>query len=163
MLLRPALLIADEPTTALDTLAQADVIALMLELTQEQGTAVLFISHDLSLVVRHAHKVVVMRHGKAVESGPTRQILLGPKADYTRQLLDALPTRGQLAPASQAAPLVDMRNVTIDYPGRQRFFTRSAGKRAVDGVNLHIAAGETVALVGGSGSGKTTLAVRWSG
>lgn len=157
MLLRPALLIADEPTTALDTLAQADVIELMLELTREQGTAVLFISHDLSLVVRHAHKVVVMRQGRAVESGPTREILLGPKADYTRQLLDALPTRGHLAPASEAAPLVEIRNVTIDYPGRQRFLTRSAGKRAVDGVNLNIAAAETVALVGGSGSGKTTL------
>src|SRR5471032_2344134 len=157
MLLRPALLIADEPTTALDTLAQADVIGLMLELTREQGTAVLFISHDLSLVVRHADKVVVMRHGKAVEQGATRQILLGPKADYTRQLLDALPSRGELAPPTGQKPLVDIRNVTIEHPGRQHFLRRRPPKRAVDDVSQQIAAGEAVALVGGIGSDKPTL------
>ena len=97
MLLRPALLIADEPTTALDCLAQLDVIELMLELTREQGTAILFISHDLSLVARYAHKVVVMRHGQSVEQGTIQDILLAPKAEYTRQLLEALPRRGELA------------------------------------------------------------------
>ena len=90
MLLRPALLIADEPTTALDALTQREVLELMLELTREQGTAMLFISHDLALVARYAHKVVVMRHGQSVEQGTIQDILLAPKAEYTRQLLDAL-------------------------------------------------------------------------
>ena len=81
MLLRPALLIADEPTTALDCLAQLDVLKLMLDLTREEGTAILFISHDLSLVARYAHKVVVMRNGKAVEQGSIERILLAPQAE----------------------------------------------------------------------------------
>ena len=105
MLLRPALLIADEPTTALDCLAQLDVIELMLELTREQGTAILFISHDLSLVARYAHKVVVMRAGKAVEQGRIEDILFAPKAEYTRQLLEAL-GGGPSGAAAALAPVV---------------------------------------------------------
>ena len=158
MLLRPALLIADEPTTALDCLAQLDVIELMLELTREQGTAILFISHDLSLVARYAHKVVVMRSGKAVEQGRIQDILFAPRADYTRQLLEALPRRGKLVPlpASDRA-LLQVRDVCIEHPGPRSFWGRSVPKRVVHSVNLSIAPGETLALVGGSGSGKTTL------
>jgi peptide/nickel transport system ATP-binding protein len=158
MLLRPALLIADEPTTALDCLAQLDVIDLMLELTREQGTAVLFISHDLSLVARYANKVVVMRNGQAVEQGPTASILLKPQAEYTRQLLEALPRRGVLPPLPEAgAPLVEVKGVCIEYPGQRSFWRRSAACRVVHSVDLSIAPGETLALVGGSGSGKTSL------
>ncbi len=126
MLLRPALLIADEPTTALDCLAQLDVIELMLELTREQGTAILFISHDLSLVARYAHKVVVMRNGKAVEQGGIQDILLAPRADYTRQLLEALPSRGVLAPSPPAnGPLLEVRGVCIEHPGPRSFWAKA--------------------------------------
>ncbi len=158
MLLRPKLLIADEPTTALDCLAQLDVIELMLELTREQGTAILFISHDLSLVARYAHKVVVMRHGQAVEQGAIGDILLAPKAEYTRQLLEALPRRGELPalPASDA-PLVEVDQVCIEHPGPANFWGKRQYKRVVHSASLAIASGETLALVGGSGSGKTTL------
>ncbi|MFW3897477.1 ABC transporter ATP-binding protein [Pseudomonas putida] len=158
MLLRPKLLIADEPTTALDCLAQLDVIELMLELTREQGTAILFISHDLSLVARYAHKVVVMRQGQAVEQGAIGDILLAPKAEYTRQLLEALPRRGELPalPASEG-PLVEVDQVCIEHPGPSNFWGKRAFKRVVHSASLSIAPGETLALVGGSGSGKTTL------
>lgn len=158
MLLRPKLLIADEPTTALDCLAQLDVIELMLELTREQGTAVLFISHDLSLVARYAHKVVVMRHGKAVEQGAIADILLSPKAEYTRQLLEALPRRGELPPLpASEGPLVQVDQVCIEHPGPANFWGKRQYKRVVHSASLSIAPGETLALVGGSGSGKTTL------
>ncbi|WP_053156651.1 ABC transporter ATP-binding protein [Pseudomonas sp. Pf153] len=158
MLLRPALLIADEPTTALDCLAQLDVIELMLELTREQGTAILFISHDLSLVARYAHKVVVMRHGQAVEQGSIDEVLLAPKAEYTRQLLEALPRRGVLAPLpANDGPLVEVEQVSIEHPGLASFWGRRKHNRVVHSASLMIAPGETLALVGGSGSGKTTL------
>lgn len=158
MLLRPALLIADEPTTALDCLAQLDVLKLMLDLTREQGTAILFISHDLSLVARYADKVVVMREGRAVEQGSIEQILLAPKAEYTRQLLEALPRRGTLPPLPQAErPLLRVKDVCIEHPGPRNLWGRTEFKRVVHSANLSIAPGETLALVGGSGSGKTTL------
>lgn len=158
MLLRPALLIADEPTTALDCLAQLDVIELMLELTREQGTAILFISHDLSLVARYADKVVVMRHGRSVEQGSIEDILLAPKAQYTRQLLEALPLRGTLPVLPDAdRPLLEVDNVCIEHPGARSFWGTSQPNRVVHSASLSIARGETLALVGGSGSGKTTL------
>lgn len=159
MLLKPRLLIADEPTTALDTLVQRDVLDLMTELTRENGTAVLLISHDLGMVSHYVNTVVVMREGKAVEQGNSANVLHAPRHEYTKRLVDALPKRsaGGSRTASSGNPLVEISNVVIDYPGRRRLFAHTEPKRAVDGVDLTIRRGETLALVGASGSGKTTL------
>ncbi|RWP50202.1 ABC transporter ATP-binding protein [Mesorhizobium sp.] len=159
MLLKPRLLIADEPTTALDTLVQRDVLDLMVELTRENGTAVLLISHDLGMVSHYVNNVTVMCEGKAVEQGSSTQVLHAPQHDYTRRLVDALPKRsaGGSRKALDGPPLVEISNVVIDYPGRPKLFARADPKRAVDGVDLTIRRGETLALVGASGSGKTTL------
>ncbi|WP_081397318.1 ATP-binding cassette domain-containing protein, partial [Agrobacterium tumefaciens] len=159
MLLKPELLIADEPTTALDTLVQREVLDLMVELTQENDTAVLLISHDLGMVSHYVRDVVVMHHGKAVEQGNSTDVLTAPQHEYTRRLVDALPQRiaGGARSTVARTPLLDIRDVVIDYPGRARIFRRDAAKRAVDGVDLTIGRGETLALVGASGSGKTTL------
>ncbi len=159
MLLKPRLLIADEPTTALDTLVQRDVLDLMVELTQANGTAVLLISHDLGMVSHYIPDVIVMSEGKAIESGPSSEVLRAPKHDYTRRLLDALPRRsaGGMRGGDCGKPVLEVRNVVIDYPGRNRLFSRTEAKRAVHGVDLTVRSGETLALVGASGSGKTTL------
>ncbi|NRF68784.1 ABC transporter ATP-binding protein [Aquincola sp. S2] len=159
MLLKPRLLIADEPTTALDTLTQREVLDLMLELTREQQTAVLLITHNLGLVARYAQRAVVMEKGKLIEQGATAQVLFAPRCDYTRTLVDALPRRGAEPPVEAiGAPLVEVKDLSVVYPGRRPgLFRRSAGFRALDAVDLAIRPGETVAVVGGSGSGKTTL------
>src|SRR3546814_16266881 len=97
VLVKPKLLIADEPTTALDTLVQREVLDLMVELARDQGTAVMLITHNLGLVARYAARAVVMRRGRKVEEGPVREILRRPGHSYTRKLVDALPRRGSPA------------------------------------------------------------------
>jgi peptide/nickel transport system ATP-binding protein len=159
MLLRPKLLIADEPTTALDTLSQGEVLDMMRELAREEGTAVLLITHNLGLVSRYAQRAIVMNKGDLVEAGEVRQILCNPQHAYTRQLVGALPRRG---PAAQRdtppAPLIEARGLSVAYQGaRAGWWGRQAERKVLDGVDLTIHAGETVAVVGGSGSGKTTL------
>ncbi|WP_394893490.1 ABC transporter ATP-binding protein [Mesorhizobium sp. AaZ16] len=158
MLLRPALLVADEPTTALDAVIQREVLELMVDLTRDSGTAVLMISHDLSMVARYTDRVIVMQEGAIVEEGPTRDLLQHPRQPYTRKLLAAMPRRGPERGAGRASvPIVEVRDLVVQYAGRQGFLRRSAPKRALHGIDLRVDPGEVVAVVGGSGSGKTTL------
>jgi len=159
LILRPALLICDEPTTALDVTTQAEILSLIREMQQENGTAVLFITHDFGVVADIADQVVVLQLGRQVESGAKDEVLRRPKEAYTRMLLDAVP---RLAPVQRpcmanASPLLDARGVTKTYrsgswPGKRRTV------HAATDVSLRLHAGETVGIVGESGSGKSTVA-----
>lgn len=158
MLLEPALLIADEPTTALDAVVQRDVLELMVALTREHRTAVLMISHDLPMVARYTERMVVMQHGRVLEEGATAAILERPAHPYTRKLLDAMPRRQPARAVNREAPIVEVRNLVIDYAGRQRLFSRTGAKRALHGIDLQVRPREVVAVVGGSGSARP----RWA-
>jgi peptide/nickel transport system ATP-binding protein len=159
LILRPALLICDEPTTALDVTTQAEILSLIREMQQENGTAVLFITHDFGVVADIADKVVVLQLGRQVESGPKDEVLRRPTQAYTRMLLDAVPRLepAQRPPVADAPPLLDARGVSKTYrsgswPGKRRTV------HAASDVSLRLHAGETVGIVGESGSGKSTVA-----
>ncbi|YBV95768.1 ABC transporter ATP-binding protein [Phyllobacteriaceae bacterium JZ32] len=155
---KPAMLIADEPTTALDVTVQAQILKLLADLKAAQGMSMLFITHDLGIVRKIADRVCVMTKGRIVESGPTREIFDNPQHEYTRHLLAAEP-KGEPPAANPAAPSVmEGRDVKVWFPIRQGFLRRTVDHvKAVDGIDITIRAGQTLGVVGESGSGKTTL------
>ncbi|MBF4551342.1 dipeptide ABC transporter ATP-binding protein [Pseudoclavibacter sp. VKM Ac-2888] len=153
----PLLLIADEPTTALDVTVQAQVMDLLAEVRERTGSALVLITHDLGLVAENSDRLAVMHHGRVVETGVTRAVLDNPAEDYTKRLMAAIPAESErsasaVRPGEPDALVAD--GVVVEY----RVHGRRQPVRAVDGVSLRIAAGETVAVVGESGCGKSSLA-----
>ena len=154
----PDLLIADEPTTALDVTIQAQILQLLKDLQREMGMALLLITHDLGIVRRMAERIYVMNKGKVVEEGPTERIFTAPQHVYTRHLLSAEPKGKPPVPAPDAPVVLETTDLKIWFPVRRGLMRRTVDHiKAVDGVSLKLRQGETIGVVGESGSGKTTL------
>ena len=154
--LKPKVIIADEPTTALDVTVQAEILDLLRSLRDDEGTAIVLITHNMGVVADLSDRVAVMLDGELVETAPVTELFEAPQHEYTRRLLAAVPrlqVTDREAPVTDAAPVVVAKDLVIEYPGR---FGRGAF-RAVKGVNFTLSPGEVVGLVGESGSGKSTI------
>jgi peptide/nickel transport system ATP-binding protein len=170
--LKPDVLLADEPTTALDVTVQAQVLGLLKDLQRDLGTAVMLITHDMGVVAEMADRVIVMRHGLKVEEGEAAPLFATPRSDYARALLAAVPRigsgPGRVATRSISGPskgvALEVENLVVRFPVRGGFFGRiKANVHAVEGVSFQIKPGETLALVGVSGCGKSTTAKALAG
>ena len=155
--LEPKLILADEPTTALDVTTQAQVLDLLRKIRRERGTSILFMTHDFGVVADLADRVVVMEKGKLIEEGPVDQVLTAPREPYTRKLIAAVP---RLKPATLLAPgeeiVLSLQHVTKTYGGSSGWFGKTRSVKAVDNVNFTVRRGETLGIIGESGSGKST-------
>ena len=162
MLCEPKLLIADEPTTALDVTVQAEVLDLMVNLQKELGTAIALITHDMGVVARMCDRIKVMRHGAFVEQGNTEEIFANPSHDYTRKLLDAMPRiNAEASPAgTPGEEILRVDDLKVHFPIHMKggLFGHTKDLKAVDGVSFGLGRGETLGIVGESGCGKSTLA-----
>ncbi len=157
---KPDLLIADEPTTALDVTIQAQILELLADLQKSEGMALLFITHDLGVVRKISNRVCVMQGGHIVETGPTREIFDAPQHDYTKMLLSAEPTGLPTPVANDAPVIISAQNLRVWFPIKRGLIRKVTGHiKAVNDASFTIRAGETLGLVGESGSGKTTLAL----
>ncbi len=156
----PKLLMADEPTTALDVTIQAQILELLAGLKREEGMAMLFITHDLGIVRRVADRVCVMQQGEIVEQGPTDTVFANPQHPYTQKLLAAEPKGLPEPVVTDAAPILETDALRVWFPIHRGFLRRTVGHvKAVNDATIRLHAGETLGIVGESGSGKTTLAL----